>query len=106
MSMTSPRLFARSLRPDLGCRPGGPPGYCDHSVDVRVELRPERPRASERGDRAVSTQTTNPQDDPMVGFGPNEWIVQDMYQRYLADPASVDPAWHDIFADYHPDGEA
>src|SRR6266545_285048 len=25
-----------------------------------------------------------------------------MYQRYLADPASVDPAWHDFFADYKP----
>src|SRR5689334_10686711 len=25
-----------------------------------------------------------------------------MYQRYLADPASVDPAWHDFFADYRP----
>ena len=38
----------------------------------------------------------------MAGFGPNEWIVEDMYQRYLADPASVDPAWHDFFADYRP----
>src|SRR5262245_51876878 len=25
-----------------------------------------------------------------------------MYQRYLADPASVDAAWHDFFADYKP----
>ena len=37
-----------------------------------------------------------------MGFGPNEWIVEDMYQRYLADPTSVDPAWHDFFADYRP----
>jgi 2-oxoglutarate dehydrogenase E1 component len=44
----------------------------------------------------------NANDDPLVGFGPNEWIVDDMYQRYLADPASVDPAWHDFFADYRP----
>jgi hypothetical protein len=28
-----------------------------------------------------------------------------MYQRYLADPMTVDPAWHDFFADYRP-GEA
>jgi 2-oxoglutarate dehydrogenase E1 component len=40
----------------------------------------------------------------LAGFGPNEWIVEDMYQRYLADPASVDPAWHEFFADYQPDG--
>ena len=33
----------------------------------------------------MSTQ----QDNPLVGFGPNEWIVEDMYQRYLADPQSV-----------------
>src|SRR6185369_16213409 len=25
-----------------------------------------------------------------------------MYQRYLTDPASVDAAWHDFFADYKP----
>ncbi|MGH3682670.1 MAG: 2-oxoglutarate dehydrogenase E1 subunit family protein, partial [Natronosporangium sp.] len=41
-------------------------------------------------------------ENPLAGFGPNEWIVEDMYQRYLADPASVDPAWHEFFADYQP----
>ena len=42
------------------------------------------------------------QDNPLAGFGPNEWIVEEMYQRYLADPASVDSAWHEFFADYRP----
>jgi multifunctional 2-oxoglutarate metabolism enzyme len=51
---------------------------------------------------AVSTQATNSQENPLAGFGPNEWIVEDMYQQYLADPTSVDPAWHDFFADYKP----
>jgi multifunctional 2-oxoglutarate metabolism enzyme len=50
-----------------------------------------------------ATNSANSQDNPLVGFGPNEWIVEDMYQRYLADPASVDPAWHDFFADYRPE---
>jgi multifunctional 2-oxoglutarate metabolism enzyme len=54
---------------------------------------------------AVSTQQTS-RDNPLAGFGPNEWIVEDMYQRYLADPASVDSAWHDFFADYRPSPEA
>jgi 2-oxoglutarate decarboxylase len=57
---------------------------------------------------AVSTQATNSQEkqeNPLAGFGPNEWIVEDMYQRYLADPSSVDPAWHDFFADYKPTPE-
>jgi 2-oxoglutarate decarboxylase len=53
----------------------------------------------------VSTQATNSQDNPLAGFGPNEWIVEDMYQQYLSDPASVDPAWHDFFADYRPVGD-
>jgi len=49
----------------------------------------------------VSTEQTSA-DNPLAGFGPNEWIVEEMYQRYLADPESVDPAWHDFFADYRP----
>ncbi len=46
--------------------------------------------------------STQQQGNPLADFGPNEWIVEDMYQRYLADPASVDPAWHEFFADYKP----
>jgi multifunctional 2-oxoglutarate metabolism enzyme len=43
---------------------------------------------------------------PAAQFGPNEWLVDEMYQRYLADPDSVDAAWHEFFADYAPaDGE-
>ncbi len=49
----------------------------------------------------MSTQQTS-QENPLADFGPNEWIVDEMYQRYLADPTSVDPAWHDFFADYKP----
>ncbi|MEU5565917.1 multifunctional oxoglutarate decarboxylase/oxoglutarate dehydrogenase thiamine pyrophosphate-binding subunit/dihydrolipoyllysine-residue succinyltransferase subunit [Micromonospora musae] len=49
----------------------------------------------------MSTQQTS-QENPLAGFGPNEWIVEEMYQRYLADPKSVDSAWHDFFADYRP----
>ncbi|GAA2515653.1 multifunctional oxoglutarate decarboxylase/oxoglutarate dehydrogenase thiamine pyrophosphate-binding subunit/dihydrolipoyllysine-residue succinyltransferase subunit [Pilimelia columellifera] len=49
----------------------------------------------------MSTQQTS-QDNPLAGFGTNEWIVEEMYQRYLTDPTSVDPAWHDFFADYRP----
>jgi multifunctional 2-oxoglutarate metabolism enzyme len=48
----------------------------------------------------VATQPAS--QDQLAGFGPNEWLVEEMYQRYLADPSSVDPAWHDFFADYRP----
>jgi 2-oxoglutarate dehydrogenase E1 component len=37
-----------------------------------------------------------------AGFGPNEWLVYEMYQSYLKDPQSVDKAWWDFFADYAP----
>ena len=35
-------------------------------------------------------------------FGPNAWLVEDMYDRYLADPSSVSESWRDFFADYRP----
>jgi multifunctional 2-oxoglutarate metabolism enzyme len=35
-------------------------------------------------------------------FGPNQWLVDELYQRYQADPSSVDRAWWNFFADYHP----
>ena len=35
-------------------------------------------------------------------FGPNEWLVDEMYERFAQDPASVDKAWWDFFADYTP----
>jgi len=43
---------------------------------------------------------------PASPFGPNEWLVEEMYEQFLADPSSVDPAWHDFFADYKPAGKA
>ncbi len=40
------------------------------------------------------------QKNKLAGFGPNEWLVEEMYQQYLADPTSVDAAWHEFFDDY------
>ncbi|WP_407667814.1 2-oxoglutarate dehydrogenase E1 subunit family protein, partial [Nostocoides japonicum] len=45
-----------------------------------------------------------PTSDPMATFGPNEWLVDELYDRYRQDKNSVDPAWWDFFADYRPDG--
>ena len=44
-----------------------------------------------------ATQTTS------TDFGPNEWLVDELYQRYQADPGSVDRAWWNFFADYRPE---
>ena len=43
----------------------------------------------------------------MDAFGPNQWLVDEMYQSYLRDKDSVNPAWWDFFADYTPsDGQS
>jgi multifunctional 2-oxoglutarate metabolism enzyme len=34
--------------------------------------------------------------------GPNAWLVDDMYEQFLADPSSVSASWRDFFADYRP----
>ncbi|HEY9409390.1 MAG TPA: hypothetical protein VIP77_07390, partial [Jiangellaceae bacterium] len=34
---------------------------------------------------------------PQAGFGPNEWLVDELYDSWLKDPSSVDPAWSEFF---------
>ncbi len=47
------------------------------------------------------TRATAPPRRPSDGtFGPNAWLVDDMYDRYRADPTSVSDSWRDFFADY------
>ncbi|MBB2914023.1 2-oxoglutarate dehydrogenase E1 component [Streptosporangium becharense] len=41
--------------------------------------------------------------NPLAAFGQNEWLVDELYQKYLQDPESVDRAWWNFFADYSPD---
>ena len=33
----------------------------------------------------------------MADFGANEWLVDEMYERYQADPKSVDDSWGEFF---------
>jgi 2-oxoglutarate decarboxylase len=35
-----------------------------------------------------------------TALGPNAWLVDEMYEQYLADPKSVSESWRDFFADY------
>ncbi|GAA4748183.1 multifunctional oxoglutarate decarboxylase/oxoglutarate dehydrogenase thiamine pyrophosphate-binding subunit/dihydrolipoyllysine-residue succinyltransferase subunit [Gordonia alkaliphila] len=35
-------------------------------------------------------------------YGQNEWLVEEMYQRFQTDPSSVDPSWHDLLKNYKP----
>jgi 2-oxoglutarate dehydrogenase E1 component len=36
-------------------------------------------------------------------LGPNEWLVDEMYEQYLADPKSVSASWQEFFEDYRRD---
>ena len=40
--------------------------------------------------------------DSSGAFGANAWLVEDMYEAYLADPSSVSESWAEFFADYRP----
>ena len=35
------------------------------------------------------------------GFGANSWLVEEMYERFVADPGAVSESWQEFFADYH-----
>ncbi len=48
---------------------------------------------------------TAPPPPPATGpengsFGPNAWLVDDLYDRYVRDPSSVAESWREFFADY------
>jgi multifunctional 2-oxoglutarate metabolism enzyme len=46
-------------------------------------------------------------DDPLAAFGPNEWLVDELYAQYRQDKNLVDKAWWSFFEDYTPqDGTA
>ena len=36
------------------------------------------------------------------GFGPNIWLVDEMYRKFLDSPNAVSEAWQEFFADYQP----
>ncbi|MGI8794421.1 MAG: multifunctional oxoglutarate decarboxylase/oxoglutarate dehydrogenase thiamine pyrophosphate-binding subunit/dihydrolipoyllysine-residue succinyltransferase subunit [Acidimicrobiales bacterium] len=36
-------------------------------------------------------------------FGPNSWLVDEMYDQYREDPSSVSESWREFFADYRQD---
>ena len=45
-------------------------------------------------------------DDPNSGeFGANEWLVDELHERYLVDKNSVDKSWWPVLESYHPLGD-
>src|SRR5215813_694669 len=65
---------------------------------------PELPRASVEPSESASDRADGkaPPAPASTDFGPNEMLVDELYQRYLDDPDSVDTAWWNFFADYQP----
>ncbi len=71
-------------------------------------------RSSERGNAAIQETSLSGESaeagEPAgheaglgaADFGANEWLVEELYQRYLTDPGSVDRAWWSFFTDYRP----
>src|SRR5712691_3658544 len=89
MSSGSPQGSAEVREPEASREPGPPhqPASAPHQPH-----QPHQPRQGAAPDHAAS----------QADFGANEWLVEELYQRYLADPGSVDRAWWSFFADYQP----
>jgi 2-oxoglutarate decarboxylase len=45
-----------------------------------------------------------PDPSPEASFGPNAWLVDEMYERFRANPLSVNESWREFFVDYEPQG--
>ncbi len=41
---------------------------------------------------------------PSDAFGPNAWLVDDMFEQYRTDPSSVSDGWREFFEGYRPGG--
>jgi hypothetical protein len=77
-------------------------GSSQGSAEVR---EPEASQGSGPNHQSASAPHQGTGHDPganQADFGANEWLVEELYQRYLADPGSVDRAWWSFFADYQP----
>ncbi len=74
-------------------------------VDARHANGPREAddQQQESGRSTVSSQVTGTgTDDGSTGdFGANEWLVDEMYERFVVDKDSVDRSWWPILENYH-----
>ncbi|GAA3555171.1 multifunctional oxoglutarate decarboxylase/oxoglutarate dehydrogenase thiamine pyrophosphate-binding subunit/dihydrolipoyllysine-residue succinyltransferase subunit [Microlunatus spumicola] len=56
----------------------------------------------------TSTTASSGSSDPGTDtdFGANDWLLEEMYERFTADPSSVDPSWASYFAAHGAPGSA
>jgi 2-oxoglutarate decarboxylase len=50
----------------------------------------------------VSSQLTGTEEGAAAEFGANEWLVDELYERFQADRNSVDRSWWPVLESYHP----
>ncbi|MCU1472141.1 MAG: alpha-ketoglutarate decarboxylase, partial [Amnibacterium sp.] len=50
----------------------------------------------------MSSQLTGTEEGAGSEFGANEWLVDELYERFLADRNSVDRSWWPVLEAYHP----
>ncbi len=70
--------------------------FASERRDPTPDQRSPRVRSPGAGtlDGVTATASSTP------GFGSNSWLVEEMYEKYRADPESVGEAWREFFADY------
>ena len=49
----------------------------------------------------LSSSTTTPSSED-ADFGANDWLLEEMYEQYSADPGSVDEVWAAYFTELFP----
>ncbi|MGH9223858.1 MAG: multifunctional oxoglutarate decarboxylase/oxoglutarate dehydrogenase thiamine pyrophosphate-binding subunit/dihydrolipoyllysine-residue succinyltransferase subunit [Acidimicrobiales bacterium] len=62
-------------------------------------------QATQAGHGVQATQAGHGVQATQAGsaFGPNAWLVDEMYEQYRADPESVAESWRDFFEGYRPE---
>src|SRR5690606_33198383 len=78
--------------------PGKVPRVPDHPITPTAGTA--APGATLQGTVRIDLVAEEPATAPTVG--PNEWLVDEMYEQFLADPSSVSASWQEFFADYRP----
>src|SRR5690606_6260059 len=60
-------------------------------------------RRSDRVPKKETRRTTAVSSSSTSQFGQNQWLVDEMYQRFQEDPSVVDASWPEFLTDYSPE---
>src|SRR4051794_30113954 len=79
-------------------------------VTFGTQLASDRASTPRGGDRQQEPVDGQPVPSKVMAeereqFGANAWLVDEMFERFRADPSSVSDAWRDFFEDYRKVGE-